>query len=90
MKEIKSNPFDSCPAYETKSLYEKEPVFLEIIGLAATKLADDFEVDQIMVKATPAEAEKVDALICHQFRPYKPVSFPFDHYYLWTNRSAEW
>jgi len=62
--------------------YEQDAVFVEIIGMVASELANDFEVDQVIMKATPDEPGRVNALIINQFRPYTLENFPYKYYYM--------
>jgi len=64
------------------SVYEQEMIFIEIIGLMGTELANDFEVNQVIMKALPNESGKVNALIKNQFIPYELPDFPYKHYYM--------
>jgi hypothetical protein len=64
------------------SIYEKEAVFIEITKLMASKLANDMEVNQVIIKAPPDETEKVNALIKNQFIPYTLKDFPYEYYYM--------
>ena len=66
------------------STYEKETVFVEIITLMSFELANDFEVNQVIMKALPEESEKASALLQNQFCPYTKASFPYSHYYMKT------
>jgi hypothetical protein len=61
------------------SVFERQEVLSEIIGLMASELANDFEVNQVIMKAPPDEPEKVNALLANQFQPY-PLR-GFQHYY---------
>jgi hypothetical protein len=64
------------------SSFEKQEFFYEIIGLMATEIADDFEVNKIIMKAPPDEPEKVNALILNQFYPDTNKEIKYDHYYI--------
>ena len=61
--------------------YEQEAFFTEIICLMASEMADDFEVNQVIIKAPPDEPEKVKALIANQFNPCTLKNFLYEHYY---------
>jgi hypothetical protein len=63
------------------SIYERESIFTEIIGLMGSELANDFEVNQVIMKAPPDEPERVNALIANNFHPHSLDSFPYNHYY---------
>jgi RimJ/RimL family protein N-acetyltransferase len=63
------------------SNYEQECFFTEITYLMASELANDFEVNQVIMKAPPDEPEKIKALIKNQFHPYILTNFPYKHYY---------
>lgn len=62
--------------------YEKEEAFIELVGIIASELANDFEVNQVIMKAVPEEVGKVNALIKNNFQPYVLTDFPFKHYYI--------
>jgi RimJ/RimL family protein N-acetyltransferase len=64
------------------SKYEQESIFTEIVGLMTTELANDFEVNQVIMKAPPNEQEKINALVINQFHPYILTDFPYEHYYM--------
>ncbi len=64
------------------SSYEQEANYAEIIRLMASKLANDFEVNQVIMKAPPDEPCKVSALVANRFQPDQ--GFSFDHYYVRT------
>ena len=66
------------------SSFEKQGFFAEIICLMATEIADDFEVNKIIMKASPDEAEKVNALILNHFYPDTNKEVGYDDYYIKT------
>ena len=63
------------------SIYEQETIFTEIIGLMGSELANDFEVNQVIMKAPPDEPERANALIANQFQSYIIENSPYMHYY---------
>jgi len=64
------------------SSYEKQEFFTEIIYLMSTKIANDFEVDKIIMKAFPDEPEKVNALLLNNFYPDINKEIEYDDYYI--------
>jgi RimJ/RimL family protein N-acetyltransferase len=63
------------------SCYEQETILTEIFKMMGTELANDFEVNQVIMKAPPNEPEKIKALITNKFHPYILADFPYKHYY---------
>ena len=61
--------------------HEKESVLIEITELMATEIANDFEVNQVIIKAPPDEPEKVNAVVKNSFTPYVLKDFSYPHYY---------
>jgi len=64
------------------STYEQETVFIEIIKLMSTELANDFEVNQVIIKAPPDEPERVSALTANHFLSYEAEDFFYKQYYM--------
>lgn len=64
------------------SSFEKPEVFSEIIHMMSTQLADDFEVNKVIMKALPEEPEKVSALLSNHFHPDTVNEFQYDNYYI--------
>ena len=64
------------------STYEQETIFTEIIRLMGTELANDFEVNQVIMKAPPDEPERINALVANHFKPYAFEKFPHKNYYM--------
>ena len=67
------------------SSFEKQAFFSEIIHLMATEIADDFEVNKVIMKAPPDEPERVNALISNHFHFDSNNEIGYDHYYIRIN-----
>ena len=64
------------------SACEQYAVFDQLVGMMATALANDFAVNQVIMKALPGEQEKVSALTANQFQPYALKNSTRQHYYI--------
>jgi len=67
------------------SVYETAALLSEIITLMATEIMEDFEVNQVVMKAPTDQPEKVCALLENEFVPTKIDILPFEDYYLKVN-----